>query len=211
MEKPIYEGNEFEVLKVRYAEQAAHIRDLNQYEMRLFGGFISIQLLLASWFAAHPISDSWSKVGILLVDSAMLLVCLQILTAVRGRRIEIRDTIININEAFGLYVSGIYLKGKSINPQPPAKRNFIWFNVGCWVAFAGVVITLFMPLAPVTTPPSATKAPVGAIKAPPTRIGTSPRINKLALVRSFARGDLFDHLDNASPQLGVGDAGERAS
>src|SRR6266481_2791655 len=32
-----------------------------------------------------------------------------------------------------------------------------------------------------------------------------------ALVRSFARGDLFDHLDNASPELGVGDARERAS
>src|SRR6266404_5891503 len=30
-----------------------------------------------------------------------------------------------------------------------------------------------------------------------------------ALVRSFARGDLFDHLDNASPELGVGDARER--
>ena len=30
-----------------------------------------------------------------------------------------------------------------------------------------------------------------------------------ALVGSFARGDLFDHLDNATPELGIGDARER--
>src|ERR1700692_2026532 len=31
----------------------------------------------------------------------------------------------------------------------------------------------------------------------------------LALVGRFARGDLFDQLDNAAPELGVGDARER--
>jgi hypothetical protein len=30
-----------------------------------------------------------------------------------------------------------------------------------------------------------------------------------ALVGSFTGGDLFDHLDNAAPELGVGDARER--
>jgi hypothetical protein len=32
----------------------------------------------------------------------------------------------------------------------------------------------------------------------------------LALVSSFPRRDLFDHLDNAAPELGVGDACEGA-
>jgi hypothetical protein len=31
----------------------------------------------------------------------------------------------------------------------------------------------------------------------------------LALVRPFARGDLLDHLDNAAPELGIGNARER--
>src|SRR4051812_11803660 len=37
-----------------------------------------------------------------------------------------------------------------------------------------------------------------------------PKQSGSALVGSFARGDLFDHLDNAAPELGVGDARERA-
>jgi hypothetical protein len=32
----------------------------------------------------------------------------------------------------------------------------------------------------------------------------------LALIGSFAHGDLLDHLDNAAPKLGVRDARERA-
>src|SRR6187397_2688450 len=31
----------------------------------------------------------------------------------------------------------------------------------------------------------------------------------LALVRPFARGDLLDHLDDAAPELGIGNARER--
>ena len=31
-----------------------------------------------------------------------------------------------------------------------------------------------------------------------------------AFVRSFARGDLFDQIDNAASKLGIGDARERA-
>src|SRR6476660_1646028 len=44
------------------------------------------------------------------------------------------------------------------------------------------------------------------------QIGTSlkPKRSGSALVRSFARGDLFDHFDNAAPELGIGNARERA-
>src|ERR1700728_2042566 len=39
---------------------------------------------------------------------------------------------------------------------------------------------------------------------------SNPNRESSAFVRSFARGDLLDHLDNAAPKLGIGDAGERA-
>jgi hypothetical protein len=34
--------------------------------------------------------------------------------------------------------------------------------------------------------------------------------SRLALIGSFADGDLLDHLDNAAPELGIRDARERA-
>src|SRR5258708_6512694 len=37
---------------------------------------------------------------------------------------------------------------------------------------------------------------------------SSPNDRSSAPVRAFARGDLLDHIDNAAPKLGVGNAGE---
>src|SRR5467141_3165899 len=48
------------------------------------------------------------------------------------------------------------------------------------------------------------------LEIPGSRSG-APRNDDLflALVRPFARGDLLDHLDNAAPELGIGNARER--
>ena len=40
-------------LLTRYKEHTAHLRDLNQYDLKVFGGFLTIQLALASWFTIH--------------------------------------------------------------------------------------------------------------------------------------------------------------
>ena len=142
MDKPVYEDNRREILETRYKEQAAHIRDMNQYDLRVFGGFLTIQLVLASWIVAHPINSIYGTFSVLAIDSALLVVCLKFIAANRRRRDEIRTTILNINEAFGLYAKDIYLPGKAINPPAPPASRFIWFHVGCWVGFLGVVLAL---------------------------------------------------------------------
>jgi hypothetical protein len=145
MDNPIYQGNEFEVLKTRYVEQAAHLRDLNQYDLRVTGGFITIQLLLASWFASHPLTSWGLKGAIAVTDFAMLIVCLRIMSGARRRRHEIRDTILNINEAFGLYRPGVYLKDKAINPQPLRPGKFRWLVLACVIGYVSAVISLLIP------------------------------------------------------------------
>jgi uncharacterized membrane protein YfcA len=146
MDKPVYEDNRHnrhKILETRYKEQAAHLRDLNQYDFRVFGGFLTIQLALGSWFATHP-PDSWlPRSGVLVIDLALLIVCAQLLRGNRRRRDEIRTTILRINEAFGLYTAGIYLSEKAINPPPPEPGGIIWFVIGCCVSFIGVALALF--------------------------------------------------------------------
>ncbi len=144
MKEPVYEKNEFEVLKVRYVEQAAHIRDLNMFDVKIFGGFMTIQLALASWFAIHPVSIIWLKIGILVIDLALLFVCIKIIHGSRDRRAEIVQTIININEAFGLYQKGVYLVDRAINP-PPKQRSKSWYDIGCVVGALGVAWILIVP------------------------------------------------------------------
>jgi len=132
-DNPLYQDMKCEILITRYKEQAGNLRDLNQYDFRLLGGFLTIQLVLAGWFATHQNSISVA-VGIFVIDLVLLAVCIKIMDANRRRRDEIRDTIININEAFGLYTSGIYLPDRAINP-PPKKRLVLsgWHLVAVWV------------------------------------------------------------------------------
>jgi hypothetical protein len=143
-DKPLYQDRKCQILETRYKEQAAHLRDLNQYEFRFFGGFLTVQLVVASWFATHP-NNIFVAVGIFIIDLALLAVCIQILRATRRRRDEIRETVININEAFGLYTPGIYLPDRAINPSPPKSAGYIWLAVGCCVGVVGVAIALFVP------------------------------------------------------------------
>ena len=145
MEKPLDQRRKCQILETRYKEQAANLRDLNQYDFRLFGGFLTVQLVVAGWFAAHP-SSIFVAVGLFLIDLALLAVCIRIMWIHRQRRNEIRETIIRINEAFELYTPDIYLRDKAINPPPKESAGFIWPAVACGVGVVGVAIALFVPL-----------------------------------------------------------------
>jgi hypothetical protein len=143
-DESLYQDMKCQILMTRYKEQAAHLRDLNQVDLRFFGGFLTIQLVMAGWFAAHP-SSIFVAGGVFVIDLALLVVCINIMRINRRRRHEIRDTIININVAFGLYTPGIYLLEKPINPDPPKAASLIWLELGGYFGFAGLVIALFLP------------------------------------------------------------------
>jgi hypothetical protein len=150
VDKPVYEDNKFEILKTRYVEQAANLRDFNDFDLKVLGGFITIQLGLASWFGSHSLPSSGARIAIALIDLAALVVCWRMLKGVRRRRDETRCTIRHINEAFGLYSPGIYLEHKAINPTPISPGNYRWLVGGCVAAFAGVMMSLFIPHPPGT-------------------------------------------------------------
>jgi hypothetical protein len=56
---------------------------MNQYDLRVFGGFLTLQLALASWFAIHQPGSLLAKSGILVIDLALLIVCLK---SINGNR-----------------------------------------------------------------------------------------------------------------------------
>jgi hypothetical protein len=143
VDKPVYEDNRCEILTTRYREHAAYLRDLNQYDLRVVGGFLTIQLALASWLTIQAPGGLIAKIALFVIDLALLAVCLQIIHANRRRRGEIRSTIVNLNEAFGLYEPGVYLSGKAIDMRPPHIARFIRFDVVCWVGVVGVALALF--------------------------------------------------------------------
>ena len=75
---PAYEGNEFEALKVRYEDQVKLLRFMTQIDLRIFSGYMTLQLALAAWLAANPPSGIFATIGILIVKVMVKLLLLRL-------------------------------------------------------------------------------------------------------------------------------------
>jgi hypothetical protein len=117
-----YPENDAEILLTRYKEHAEHIRHLDLFEIRVASGFVTVQLIFGSWFVSHPVESCAIKFSLLLIDIALLLVCVQLLLGARNRRGEVVETIRNINSALGLDKTGTYLPDRAINPPNRSPR-----------------------------------------------------------------------------------------
>jgi hypothetical protein len=115
--------DKIEILLTRYKEHAAHLRHLDNFDVRIFGGFITIQLVLASWFATHPIHELIAKLGITVVNFSLLVVAFSIIKSSRNRRDEIVQVIWNINEAFELDKKGVYLADNLTESESRRRRT----------------------------------------------------------------------------------------
>jgi hypothetical protein len=141
--EPVYRGHEFEVLKACYVEQVANLRNLNDYDLRVLAGFLTVQLGLASWFALHPPNNLLSIIIIIVINLVVTLACKKMLEGARLRRDDAGAAIKTINEAFGLYACGVYLD-KAIAKKRPA-ANPRWLYAACWLGFGATVAALILP------------------------------------------------------------------
>lgn len=141
--EPVYRGHEFEALKVRYEDQLQLLRALTTYDFRIFGGFITIELILGGWFSAHPVLSLWGKIGIFMINAALALIACILLFFQFRRRQEVIATVRNISEAFGFTQSGIYLPDKAINVEGRTRPWFMWYMIGILIAVLGFCIILF--------------------------------------------------------------------
>ena len=66
-----YEGHEFDALKLRYEDQVALLRSLTQFDFKIFVGFFTLQLLLASWLSANPISSCTVRIALAVIDAVL--------------------------------------------------------------------------------------------------------------------------------------------
>jgi hypothetical protein len=147
-----YPDHDVDVLLTRYKEHAGHLRALDLLDLRVAGGFVTIQLAFGSWFVSHPVKSIVIKFLLLVIDAALLGVCLRLLRGSGQRRQEIVLTIRNINSALGLEKPGTYLPDRPVNP-PTGKARTRWYGPGCVVAFLGAALVVWFASGLGGTPP----------------------------------------------------------
>jgi hypothetical protein len=141
--KPVYQGHEFEALKLRYEDQVALLRSLTTIDWQVFTSYITIQVVLGSWLIQNPINNLLLRLALELIDLTLAGIAGWLLYSNYKRRIEVVGTVKNLNEALGFTEPGIYLPGKAINP-PTIFRPWVYgYILGVITGALGVALILF--------------------------------------------------------------------
>jgi hypothetical protein len=122
---------------------------MTKLDVQIFSGYITVQLVLSSWIASHPINSIFPKIGIILIDLVLAGIALKLLFNDYRRRKEVVEIIKNINEALNFDTKDVYLPEKPINVETKSRSWFPYFMIGIifgvigiiMVAFGGIVIT----------------------------------------------------------------------
>lgn len=141
----VYEGHEFEALKMRYEDQVNLLRSLTQFDFKIFVAFFTLQLAMGSWLSANPVSSCAVRVALAAIDVVLAALSVKLLHNQHCRRQEVVDTIKNINTALGFDDPGVYLPSGPLNPPYKRRYWFNWYFVGVVIATTGLLVVLFRP------------------------------------------------------------------
>ena len=140
-----YQNHEFEALQCRFENQTELLYRLTLLDLRIFTGYITLQLALGAWMATHPadISSPTVRAGLLVIDLSLAVIATAFVYNNYRRRLEIVDTVKNCNEALGYEDSGVYLESRRLNAHTVFRPWCGWYYAGIVVGFIGTVMVLF--------------------------------------------------------------------
>src|SRR5437764_1628228 len=120
----------FEALRIRFEDQARLLATMTDLDLRIFGGYISIQLALGGWLGQHPPTNIWAAIGIAIIDLAMAAIAGVMLRYNAVYRTEIVTNLKNAMDAFEFTRPGAYLQDRPLNSMGPTRRWAPLFYAG---------------------------------------------------------------------------------
>ena len=138
--------NQFQALITRFKDQTEELYRLTLLDLRIFSGYLTLQLVMGAWLATKGIEivDSRVKCGLLIIDFILLVIVAIIFGKNFYRRKEVVETVRNCNVALGFEESGIYLKGKALNAKSKHRPWIGLYIIGVIVAFIGEALFIFV-------------------------------------------------------------------
>lgn len=138
----------FEALKVGFVNKTEYLRILSQKDLRIFSGYITVQLVLAGWLSKNPISDRGREAAIFLIVLALALIVTMLIYKNNVRRgIAVEDLAL-LSEALKYTVPGAYLEGKVLQAVPKVRSSFGWYAGAIVVAVIAIALMIFTPAQP---------------------------------------------------------------
>lgn len=109
-----------------YKTYAELLHRLTQIDLRLFAGFLTVQVL-ATGFVLSQIArnqlDDWEFFGILGMDGAAAYIAMMLISRNFKRRFEATKSIARLNIALGLERKGLFIDGEKIRYVLPIRKE----------------------------------------------------------------------------------------
>jgi hypothetical protein len=133
----------FEALRMRFEDQARVLTTMTDLDLRIFGGYISIQLALGGWLGQRPPTEIWAALGIAIIDLAMAAIAGVMLRHNAVYRIEVVRNIKNALDAFEFTRLGAYLHDRPLNSMGTTRRWAPLYYAGILAGYIGVLLVIF--------------------------------------------------------------------
>ena len=148
------DDNKLEILRIGYENQLQYLRLMSNLDVKVFTGYITVQLVVANWVANWvaqiPPPSIHVKWGLFVVDIAFTALAIAVLYNNQKRRDHAVAVLKNLSEALGFTAEGVFLPdnralhpGKEIEDKVPL-RPWIWiYYLGCIVSVVGIGLIIF--------------------------------------------------------------------
>ena len=142
---PVYDdpANRLEILRMGYQNQLEYLRMMSDLDLKLFTGYITLQIVLGGWLAKSPVEGLSIKVGLMVIDLAMAFIGIVAFRVNQERRAEAARVLGNLADALGFTVPGVFLPDRPIQESVPIRpwTRMYYFTVA--VGVVGIALITF--------------------------------------------------------------------
>lgn len=141
----VYRGHEFEAVKCRFENQTEQLYRMTLIDLRIFTGYIALQLALGAWIATHgsAIPNMIVRIGLMIIDLVLTVGAIALLYNDLRRRKEVAGIVGNCNKALGYETPGVYIPSEKLNVETKFRPWAGWYFAGIVVGFLGITLVLF--------------------------------------------------------------------
>lgn len=141
----VFLGHEFEALRCRFENQTEQLHQMTLIDLRVFSGYITLQLAFGAWLATHQneLVGCTARIGLMVIDLVLAAVASALLYNSYKRRKEVADIVHNCNKALGYETDGVYLDETTLNVPTQFRPWAGWYFLGIAAALVGVGLVLF--------------------------------------------------------------------
>jgi len=137
------DDRKFQAALARFQDHTELLRTLTSVDIQIFGGYLAIQLALATWVGENALKTNDVRLGVMLVDITIAALSAKLLYNNYRRRIEVVGGLKRVIEVLCFREKGVYLSEQTLDADTVFRPWWPWYLIGVGVALLGVLLVVF--------------------------------------------------------------------